>query len=92
MLFDIGYSVSETLVARSALTNAYDRASQEAVRAFQTRHLSGHRVAHTMFGKATPTKPLLTTLDQTTIFSITQVWWAVINDQFKPPVEPRAKT
>lgn len=92
MLFDIGYSVSETLVARDALTNAYDRASQEAVRAFQTRHLAGHRVAHTMFGKATPDKPMLTTLDQRTIASITQVWWAVINDQLKPPVEPRAKT
>ncbi|MFO0757620.1 MAG: N-acetylmuramoyl-L-alanine amidase [Byssovorax sp.] len=80
LLFDIGYSVSLTLVARDALDEVYDAPATEAVRAFQTHYFSGRRQAYTVFGPASATAPAVGTLDQRTIAAILDVWWAARTD------------
>ena len=90
LLFDIGYSVIEKpppFTSRdqlvqicAAISDTYDVPAQEAVRAFQTHHFSGRRIAYTLFGKA-PTDgsaPMVGTLDQRTILAIEEVWFAAM--------------
>ena len=90
LLFDIGYSVTENVPrfsnrselprVRASLSDQYDTATQEAVRAFQTHHFSGRRRAYTVFG--TPPKnglaPAAGTLDNKTIQAIMEVWFAAM--------------
>ncbi len=82
LLFDIGYSVSKTLVPRDSLTDEYDGPMFEAVRAFQQHHFSGRRRRYQLFGaKGAELKwPPMGSIDPPTIRAIVEKWWAVQDD------------
>ena len=79
LLFDIGYSVTRTPTSRERLDDRFDTAMLEAIRAFQTRHFSGHRRRYRLFKPfgAERNFPEAGTLDTETMRAIVEVWWAV---------------
>lgn len=77
LLFDIGYSVSKTVVARDQLTEVYDDVAALAVTAFQRHHFAGRLRPYRLAGSGSldAAKPPEGTLDTQTIDAIAEVWF-----------------
>ena len=78
LLYDIGYSVSTTLLPRDTLGDGYDTPLFGAVRAFPQHHFSGGRRRHQLFGAkgAETLWPPMGSIDPPTIRAIVETWWA----------------
>jgi N-acetyl-anhydromuramyl-L-alanine amidase AmpD len=81
LLHDIGYSVASKRRRRDQLSDEFDSAFGEAIRAFQLRHFAGRRRRYRNAGAKGHEKafPPLKTVDAATIRAIVEVWWAAHN-------------